>query len=282
MLPVAPACEPIALPPLSGIHVETVTHTAGSGPPGRYAHFHDACEIVLFDQAAGMLLAGEHAAPLGAHSLVVVPSMMPHDFRFGAGPAKWTLAQVAPWLIEAIHPAHGDRLISATLTATEFDRARILLDWLARASGPADILAILTLLFSLVKGAGEPEPAIATDPARPIAALRLRAVLDRLHARPAEPLTCAAAASLAAMSPAHFSRTFRRTMGSSFSDYVATYRLQVAAHLLLTTALPIASIAFRAGFTSPSRFTALFRRRFAVTPKQNRHVRLARQSGNER
>lgn len=284
MFPSIPSCEPLALPPLSGIHVETVARPAKAGAVERFAHFHDACEIVLFERVSGTLLAQDCAIPLSAGSLVILPSMMPHDFVLDPGRSAWTLAQVAPWLTESIEGVHREELISSTLAPGEIERARMLLDWLSRAARPADTLAILTLLFSLVRDdrarGGQPS---ATDQPKPtIAVTRLRAVLDRLHARPADPLSCAEAASLAAMSPSHFSRVFRRIMGQSFSDYVVTYRLQVAAHLLLTTLLPVASIAFRSGFTSPSRFTALFRRRFAVTPRQYRVTHLDRGQARRR
>ena len=270
----APACEPLALPPLSGVYVEPVTRSIGDGAVPRFAHFHDACEFVLFEAVSGALVANGREYRIGARSLVFVPSMMPHDFALHSGPSAWTLAQVAPWLVELGGRGRSDDApVCATLGPVAFERARVLIGWLQTASAPGEMLAIITLLVSLAKGnCGHPGAAMP-QPGPDGAGLRLRAVLDRLHARPGDPFSSAEAASLAALSPAYFSRTFRRFMGQSFSEYIACYRLQVGAHLLLTTPLPVGSIAFRAGFASPSHFTARFRHRFALTPKQYRAAR---------
>ena len=273
----AAACEPLALPPLSGVHVEPVARSVAQGPVARFAHFHDACEFVLFEAASGTLYAQGGERGLGASSLVIVPSMMSHDFALDAGESRWTLAQVAPWLVEAAGGGRGGgALVCTTLGPVAFDRARMLLNWLRSAIEPGETLAILTLFLSLARTDAATPEALIAQPRRGGASARLRIVLDRLHARPGDPLSSAEAASLASLSPAYFSRTFARVMGQGFSDYVAAYRLQVGAHLLLTTPLPVASIAFRAGFASPSHFTARFRHRFALTPKEYRATRDAR------
>ena len=274
----APACEPVAVPPLSGIHVEHVARVTADGAVTRFAHFHDASELVLFDTVYGTLLAEQGECRLGAGSLVFVPSMAPHEFVLPAGDHAWTLVHVAPWLVDTASGGRNpDAPICTTLNPVALKRARVLVEWLKGATTAEETLAILTLLLSLVRADGrtaEPPPHCPTA-IRGSAQLapRLRVVLDRLHSRPGDPLTSAEAASLASLSPAYFSRAFRSVMGQRFSDYVIFYRLQVAAHLLLTTPLPVASIAFRTGFTSPSHFTARFHRRFALTPKQYRATR---------
>ncbi len=58
---------------------------------------------------------------------------------------------------------------------------------------------------------------------------------DLADARYAEPLTVADLARAARLSPAHFSREFRRTFGESPHQYLLTRRLERAAALLRNT-----------------------------------------------
>lgn len=57
----------------------------------------------------------------------------------------------------------------------------------------------------------------------------------------------------------HLSRLFGKHMGASPSQVAATYRIQKAKRLLHDTSLPIAEIAFEAGFQSIRRFNDVFK-----------------------
>jgi AraC-like DNA-binding protein len=73
-------------------------------------------------------------------------------------------------------------------------------------------------------------------------------------------------AHAARLSPAHFSRAFRRTFGESPHRYLLTRRLERAAALLRTTDRTVADICFMVGLGSVGSFTTSFRRMFGVTP----------------
>src|SRR3546814_16417163 len=72
------------------------------------------------------------------------------------------------------------------------------------------------------------------------------------------------------LSPAYFSRRFKRVFGMNFTDYVRTYRLHLAARRILTTGAPVSDIDYGLGFASPSHFTARFHERFGETPRDYR------------
>jgi AraC family transcriptional regulator len=72
------------------------------------------------------------------------------------------------------------------------------------------------------------------------------------------------------MSYYHFSRAFKQSMGLSPINYITRQRMERAKRLLAETALPIAEIALRAGFSSQSHFTTSFRRLAGVTPRSFR------------
>ena len=70
---------------------------------------------------------------------------------------------------------------------------------------------------------------------------------DLADARYAEPLTVADLAAAARLSPAHFSREFRRAFGESPHQYLLTRRLERAASLLRSTDWSVAGSACRWG-----------------------------------
>ena len=89
---------------------------------------------------------------------------------------------------------------------------------------------------------------------------------DLADARYADPLDVPALARAAFISPAHFSRQFRRTFGETPHQYLLTRRLERAAELLRNTDRPIADICWRVGLRSLGSFTTSFRRAYGMTP----------------
>jgi AraC-like DNA-binding protein len=73
---------------------------------------------------------------------------------------------------------------------------------------------------------------------------------DLADARFAEPLDVAELARAAGLSPAHFSREFRRAFGESPHGYLLTRRLERAAALLRSTDRSVADICFSVGLQS--------------------------------
>jgi AraC-like DNA-binding protein len=101
----------------------------------------------------------------------------------------------------------------------------------------------------------------STHPARHL--LRAKDLAD---GRYFESLNVATLAAAAGLSPAHFSREFRRAFGESPHRYLLTRRLERAAALLRNTDRTIADICVMAGFTSVGSFTTSFGRTFGLSP----------------
>ena len=93
---------------------------------------------------------------------------------------------------------------------------------------------------------------------------------DLADARYFEPLTVADLAAAAALSPAHFSREFKRLYGESPHEYLLTRRLERAAALLRTTNRTVTEIAFGVGLRSLGSFTTSFTRIYGRSPKAYR------------
>ena len=100
---------------------------------------------------------------------------------------------------------------------------------------------------------------------QPIARHLLRAK-DLADARFAEPLTVADLAESARLSPAHFSREFRRAFGETPHAYVLTRRLERAAAMLRMTDRAVAEICIAVGLSSVGSFTTTFTRVYGKTP----------------
>jgi AraC-like DNA-binding protein len=89
---------------------------------------------------------------------------------------------------------------------------------------------------------------------------------DLIDARYRDPLDVPAVAKAARLSPAHFSREFRRTFGETPHQYLLTRRLERAAALLRSTDRSVADICFTVGLSSVGSFTTSFGRTYGCTP----------------
>uniref|UniRef100_UPI003BAC95F6 GlxA family transcriptional regulator n=1 Tax=Stappia sp. TaxID=1870903 RepID=UPI003BAC95F6 len=77
-------------------------------------------------------------------------------------------------------------------------------------------------------------------------------------------------AARAGMSVRSFTRAFAAELGVSPMVHLEQLRCERAKTLLLDTDLPMKNVAFRAGFSSDEQMRKVFRRRFALTPRDYR------------
>jgi AraC-like DNA-binding protein len=89
---------------------------------------------------------------------------------------------------------------------------------------------------------------------------------DLADARYREPLDVQALARAAHVSPAHFTREFRRAFGETPHQYLLTRRLERAAALLRNTDRPVVDICFAVGLRSVGSFTTRFGETFGLSP----------------
>jgi AraC-like DNA-binding protein len=89
---------------------------------------------------------------------------------------------------------------------------------------------------------------------------------DLIDARYREPLDVDTLARTAHLSPAHFSREFRRAFGEPPHKYLLTRRLERAAALLRSTDRSVADICLLVGLRSVGSFTTSFGKAFGMSP----------------
>ncbi|MBA3836171.1 MAG: hypothetical protein C0499_00710 [Zymomonas sp.] len=90
--------------------------------------------------------------------------------------------------------------------------------------------------------------------------------IEVLQSRYADDLSIADLAAEARLSPFHFIRSFKRSVGVPPHQYLTKIRLERACVLLETTNLAITDVAFETGYQSPAHFARLFRRHYGLTP----------------
>src|SRR6186997_1950824 len=95
---------------------------------------------------------------------------------------------------------------------------------------------------------------------------------DLIDARYREPLDVPALARAAHLSPAHFSREFRRAFGETPHQYLLTRRLERAAALLRNTDRSVTDICFDVGLWSVGSFTTSFGRAYGMTPTERAQI----------
>lgn len=94
----------------------------------------------------------------------------------------------------------------------------------------------------------------------------LRRVDEAIADAPASQIALEALAELAGMPMPAFSREMKATTGQTPYQYVLSRRLTMAKDLIEGSALTLAEIAFRCGFSSQSHMTDVFRTKLGVSP----------------
>lgn len=95
-------------------------------------------------------------------------------------------------------------------------------------------------------------------------------VLDYIHAHYAEPITTQSIADRFGYHPVYLERLFKRELGRTITQYVNETRIEASQNLLVSSILPIESIAASCGFSDAKYYMRVFRRIVNMTPSQYR------------
>jgi len=183
----------------------------------------------------------------------------------------------------SIDPLHFDRIVSmsednATPVALRrsFDiggpQVRHIVSALAaeaRAKTSSGLAYVDTLTaalgLQLVKQAGVQAP--RREPMRGgLAPAVRRRVLELMEERAGASLSIDTMAREAGLSPAHFARAFKESVGRAPHQHLLSIRLDRARRLLDAPDAALSDVALRTGFADQAHFTRFFKRQFGVTP----------------
>jgi AraC family transcriptional regulator len=95
---------------------------------------------------------------------------------------------------------------------------------------------------------------------------KLHRVVDHIESRLDSKITVQELAAVAGLSTAHFARAFRQATGEAPHHFILTRRIARVRVLLRDPALSLATVSFRAGFSSHAHMTSAFRRLTGLAP----------------
>ena len=271
-----PLAPEVLLAPLcadsSGLFIADSTVSAGDFYMGRL-HCHYFYEMELFLSGDGEYEVNNRRYPLEPGALFLVTPADFHRCLPGNSPTLHYYNLQFP--VQALSEEAGSALyarsepLALTLSPEEYDFFTRRLshmrriyeekgDWYA----PLLHREIESLCLHLLRRVGRDEPENA--------ARDIQSALIYIKQHYREPLTLTEVARHAALSPCYFSDRFAAAMGMGFADYVRLLRLNAAANLLASTALPVSQIAYFTGFRSPAYFSDCFKARFGRSPRAYR------------
>ena len=94
----------------------------------------------------------------------------------------------------------------------------------------------------------------------------IHTVCDFIETHLCSQITLEKLAALVHLSPFHFARCFKATIGLAPHQYVLARRVERAKRLLVTSTLPVAEIAWAIGYENLSHFRRIFALHTGVTP----------------
>ena len=134
--------------------------------------------------------------------------------------------------------------------------------------GSEDICDRMSAAYQLIK------LLLRTAQEKPVRRLdEVAAVLSYMEKNYREDITVAQLAAMAYMSEPGLYSAFRSATGKSPIAYLNDYRLSQASLLLKTTGLSVKKIAAESGFGDPLYFSRMFKRRYAMSPREYRNTR---------
>lgn len=252
-------------------------------------HFHPEVELTWIVASRGRRIVGDSVESFVEGDLVLVGSELPHVWENQGRQVRGVRAQAV--VVQFRKDFLGDevwgrpefagvgRLLVRAERGLAFGpgvAARVgpMMRELARRRGMRGLVVLLEILDLL---AGERE-------VRPLAAAGVAAGLDRTgQARVGRVVAYAAShvggdlslprlAAEAGMTPAAFSRYFKRATGRNPSDFVNDLRVEEAGRMLREREWTVADVAGRAGFATLTSFHRRFKERMGMTPGQYRRV----------
>jgi AraC family transcriptional regulator len=143
-------------------------------------------------------------------------------------------------------------------------------------NGLAFVDTLTTALgIQLVQQAGVAKPAPVRIRGGLAPAVRRR-ILELMDTKPDAHLTIDTLAREAGLSPAHFARAFKESVGRAPHQHLMTLRLERARRLLDSPDASLSDVALRTGFADQAHFTRFFKRHYGMTPGMLLHSRRRR------
>jgi AraC-like DNA-binding protein len=249
-------------------------------------HFHDEYELHLITATSGKAFVGDWIGPFQPGHLVLCGPRLPHNWvsldlphggvaerdlviQFRHEPivqAAQTIAELGEVMPLLERARHGIEFFGLS------ERARARWVSVKRSKGVARFAAFCDFLGDLVhctdyrllsnvQMQGEDDDT-GLD--------KINAIVDRITADLAQPLSASDLAATLDMSESQFSRFFRRSTGNTFTDFVKRIRVNRACQLLMETDRAVTHICYEVGFNNVANFNRRFLEVKGMTPSEFR------------
>jgi len=230
-------------------------------------HFHPEIELVLVKAGHGQALIGDSVGVFQAGDLFMTGRNLPHHYvTHETDRVDFVVVQFNSRIFD--HLPEFEKIRQQLLLAQK---------GLLFCSLPADIverliemssLSTIEALFALygVMHAFTTLPSLAVSSLSSATGshfnryqVRLQKVLDYINRNMASPISAKTIADQCAMTLPSFSRWFRQTLNTTFSEYLKICRMEQACHYLMTTDLPVNRIGPLVGYETLSHFNRTFK-----------------------
>jgi AraC-like DNA-binding protein len=246
-------------------------------------HHHPEVELTYIFEGSGVRYVGNSVQPFQAGDFCLIGADVPH--AYGSHPtmrgrARWMVLHFLPerfgadfWRFPETRALR--KLLESSARGIRFHGSgtgACLQVWqtLDRRPGGLGGLANFFRLFDLLNGLPRKTTLMASirgAPGPPSIDGRLRKILSWMESAEPEEITQREAARLARMSPAAFSRFFRRRTGQTFVRRLNELKIARACVSLAVEARPIAQIAMESGFGNLSNFNRRFKEIVGMPPR---------------
>ena len=253
-------------------------------------HYHPEIELTLIVKGRGLRFVGDSIQDYRDGDLCLLGSNTPHTWQSQPAKGRSVHSVVILFLNDFLgqelfekpeaRPIH-DLLERSRrgLVITGKTRQTLAAQMIAMRSLPRGsfqhVLSLLSMLSTIAANPGDCAP-LGTCEIDPVANhdahQRLRSILRFINEHPDELPTQREVAGQVRLSPAAFSRFFKRSVGKTYVSYLNELRIGRACRELIETDMNITEIAFRAGFNNLSNFNRRFRRMKNLTPRAYRRL----------
>lgn len=241
-------------------------------------HFHPECELTLIEASHGLRFVGDSIERFSSGDLVLLGPGLPHYWSNSLGwrgQARSIVVQFLPEVPGSAPELVGVRRLLQRATRGVHFSGRAAADVTAAMRlmpGLSPLPRLLLLIETLGRLAGaRGTRLLASAGYAPVLNIedqdRLTRVLEYINAALAEGVEQREAARRAHMTPAGFSRYFRRKLGHTFEAFVNEVRVgRICRTLVDEPERPVAEIAFATGYNSLANFNRQFLRRTGLSP----------------
>lgn len=242
-------------------------------------HCHPEYELTLIVKGDGQRLVGDSRLPFSPYDLVLLGPDLPHTWSSDPHSATPSAAVVIQFTNDFIRPfstlpeaAPVNQLLDKSTRGLHFgviEQDKVCRDILALPgkTGISRITALLELLSELSRQPASPlsSPLFSLN-TRDETEKRINKICRYIQDRAAVGVCLNEAAALVHLSPSAFCKFFRRSMNTSFSDYVNEVRVANACFLLLQSDKTVKEIAIETGYDSLTYFNRVFAKKKNCSP----------------